>query len=265
MKAGAPKMKVVTVTPETAKRWLASKLPNRHINPTKVRGWLSAMRSGHWQIGVPLYFNREGRLMDGQHRLTALIEYGSPLEFLVIEADDDLMLVLDTGAKRDARDVVVIAGITDVRDHATWTRTILTTLTGTEPSHDGVLAYLPKLKPALDALTLSLAGKRGRERRAGIASAFVVAWHDPAIRGAISLMARRYVEGDALPKGTGLWHLREHAREGTKGGSSVMRADMHYALRCIGIEVSDRTVAYISSKSDLSRWWTLLPPVGGAR
>jgi len=256
--------KVVLVTPDMARRWLAGMVLNRHLRKKDVRKIAADMRAGRWRVThEAIAVGTDGRLIDGQHRLTALVAAGVSVEMLVASnVPADAMGVINTGSKRDARDTVIIAGLTDVRDHATWVRTALSVRGGDEPSPGDVAAYLPRIKPALDAMTPVLAGKRGGVRRAGLATAFVVAWHDPVLRESIATMARRYVENDSLTKWSGLWWARRRAEDGAPGGSAVMREDFMLALRCIEIERDGRTVKVVRGEPDLARWWSLMPPTG---
>ncbi len=69
------------VTPEMARDWLA----NQAVNRTIIWGWVhflcSEMKAGDWlSDGVEcISFNVDNKLIDGQHRLLALLEFGEPI------------------------------------------------------------------------------------------------------------------------------------------------------------------------------------------
>lgn len=66
------------ITPEMAADWLAKAAPNRPITRSHVRKLASAMERGAWSMTAePIIFNTDGRLIDGQHRLSACIESGT--------------------------------------------------------------------------------------------------------------------------------------------------------------------------------------------
>ena len=83
----APTTRVETITPETAMRILeeSSSFVNRKVKRTHVAALAEAMRSGHWKnVGDPIRIDSDGRVIDGQHRLLALVEANATLEFVVI-------------------------------------------------------------------------------------------------------------------------------------------------------------------------------------
>jgi hypothetical protein len=89
---------------------------NRNIRPGKVDQYVRDMLAGHWPItGETIKVNTEGVLMDGQHRLTAVIEAarispGIEVPMLIAyNVDPSVMPVLDTGVPRGLHDLVGIA------------------------------------------------------------------------------------------------------------------------------------------------------------
>lgn len=79
--------KVVTVTPQLAKAWLESQnTRNRHISPTAVSRYANDMKEGRWQFtGDPIQFDTDGVLINGQHRLQAVVDSGTTQRFAVWE------------------------------------------------------------------------------------------------------------------------------------------------------------------------------------
>lgn len=70
--------KMVLVTPDKAKNWLRSNTINRDVRQSHVDRLASDMASGRWLVthqGVA--FNCDGTLLDGQHRLLAIIQSGT--------------------------------------------------------------------------------------------------------------------------------------------------------------------------------------------
>lgn len=63
------------VTPEMATRWLQGMAPNRKLKRSQVDELKASMLGGQWvQNGDTIKFGKDGRLIDGQARLTALVE-----------------------------------------------------------------------------------------------------------------------------------------------------------------------------------------------
>jgi len=80
--------KLVLVTPEMAKGWLARNHNNRSVSQRWVDEYVRAMRTGGWspERGVPIQITPEGNLGNGQHRLSAVVAFGEPV-LMVVEHD----------------------------------------------------------------------------------------------------------------------------------------------------------------------------------
>lgn len=93
---------VLTLTPQAAGDWLKTSLRNRNISRVRVEAYRRTMADGHWRITQPLMRDSEKRMIDGHHRLHAVIVHGSPIEFLVITGydADDVFALLDRGYER---------------------------------------------------------------------------------------------------------------------------------------------------------------------
>jgi hypothetical protein len=75
---------VETITPDTARRYLASSTGNRPLRASKIESLSERLRSGKWQIGdQAITFDVNGRLINGHHRLTACIEAGISFQSFV--------------------------------------------------------------------------------------------------------------------------------------------------------------------------------------
>ena len=62
-----------------------------------------------------LSISPDGRIVDGQHRLAAVVAYGEPVEFVVdLDADPSSFDVIDNGKARLGTDILHIAGYTNV-------------------------------------------------------------------------------------------------------------------------------------------------------
>lgn len=108
-----PTAELITVTPELAEKMLGKNLRNRNLRPTKVGTLASTIRSGDWMVtGEGIKFDTTGRLIDGQHRLSAIIEADESVDMFVFrDLNPDVQMVIDTGAKRSAADALKFAGV----------------------------------------------------------------------------------------------------------------------------------------------------------
>jgi hypothetical protein len=104
--------KVQTVTPQRAAEYLERNTANRPLSKRTVREFAEAMRRGEWRVTHQgIAFDTEGALVDGQHRLAAIIEADLPVETTVFsEVPVGAFDVLDTGKRRKAADVLAIEG-----------------------------------------------------------------------------------------------------------------------------------------------------------
>ena len=110
----------VFVTPDMAAEWLAAgNVDNRAIRQTVVRRYADMMRGGEWHATHQGVAFSDRRLIDGQHRLTAIVQSGIP-QWMVIFADqsDVTFGVLDKGVSRNLRDEVPMPG--PVLDTISW-------------------------------------------------------------------------------------------------------------------------------------------------
>lgn len=84
-------IEVKTVTPEMAADILTNhNLNNRNVSKSHVKVLLQNMKTNAWRFnGDSIRFDENGNLIDGQHRLNALKEYGQPLPMLLISGFDE--------------------------------------------------------------------------------------------------------------------------------------------------------------------------------
>lgn len=107
-----PRTALETITPATAREYLAHNVKNRRPKHNRIGQYARDMAAGRWQItGESLKFDRTGNLIDGQNRLYAVIEAGVPVQTYVTrglapESQD----VMDTGAVRSGADQLTIHG-----------------------------------------------------------------------------------------------------------------------------------------------------------
>jgi hypothetical protein len=118
--------RVQTVTPARAAELLAANTTNRPLSRATVRTFADAMRRGEWLVTHQgIAFDVNGTLVDGQHRLAAVIEADRPVELTVFtEVADGTFDVLDIGKRRTAADVLAIEGEKNSTMLAAMVRTV---------------------------------------------------------------------------------------------------------------------------------------------
>jgi hypothetical protein len=105
---------VVRVTPAIARAWLKWNTKNRPLNTKTVNRYARIMAEGRWKLnGEPVIFGANGRLENGQHRLTACIVSGESFVTLVVRGvAADVFDTLDNGKVRSGHDALAIEGYT---------------------------------------------------------------------------------------------------------------------------------------------------------
>lgn len=104
---------IAQVTPEMASAWLGKNHGNRNQRPMKIDLYERDMREQRWLVtGETIKFDWDGRLIDGQHRLEAVIGSGQTVTMLVVRnLDPAAQAVIDTNAKRSAADALGFRGV----------------------------------------------------------------------------------------------------------------------------------------------------------
>ncbi len=105
--------KTQTITPTVAEAMLAKAAPNRTINNAAVGHYKAVMLAGEWELnGEPIIIDTDGFLLDGQHRLWAVVESGVTITSLVVRgAARESFATIDTGTKRTAGQVLSMVGL----------------------------------------------------------------------------------------------------------------------------------------------------------
>ena len=95
-------LRVVNLTPSTAKELLRRAHPSRRWQEETVRSYAQAMRDGLWVMnGMPIVVSRSGVLLDGMQRLAACAESGIPLRaYLAEHVADDAFHTIDQHRRR---------------------------------------------------------------------------------------------------------------------------------------------------------------------
>lgn len=102
---------IETITPDIAKRYLAEQQNNRRISEGRVKDYADRMLRGEWEVSQPIIFDTEEKLIDGQHRLLAVIRYGNPVKFAVLKGlKTESRETFDQGQARSASQIASIMG-----------------------------------------------------------------------------------------------------------------------------------------------------------
>lgn len=98
-----------TVTPELAQKWLGRNYERqRAVSYRAAKQYAADMQAGRWKLtGDTIKLDIDGNVIDGQHRLLAVIDADVSIDmFVAWNVDTDAFLVLDQGRKRSFADYV---------------------------------------------------------------------------------------------------------------------------------------------------------------
>lgn len=103
---------VEIITPAYAKQLLAQNCPNRPLSKSTVNRYANDMTNDRWNNnGQGIVLTAEGKLLDGQHRMAAVLKAGIPVGMLVVRGvPEETFKTMDSGKARSLSDVLAIEG-----------------------------------------------------------------------------------------------------------------------------------------------------------
>lgn len=104
----------ILITPELARQWLDKHNGhNRKASLSHIGFLANQMKAGKWMdTGDSIKFAENGDLLDGQHRLMAIVKSGISIEQVVArEIQNEAFQVIDTGKLRSGADTLHVSAI----------------------------------------------------------------------------------------------------------------------------------------------------------
>lgn len=101
------------ITPAVAEALLQRNTINRPLNKNVVFRYARQMENGDWKSnGEAIRIGADGTLLDGQHRLAAIVKTGLSIPLLVVSGlEKDVICTIDTGKPRSIADHLEIFGV----------------------------------------------------------------------------------------------------------------------------------------------------------
>ena len=101
------------VTPDRARELLEGNVANRGLRLEAVHAYARDITEGRWMItGESVKIDWTGRLIDGQHRLEAIVESGQAVTLLIVTGLDPIVQrVIDVNVRRTAGDALRMLGV----------------------------------------------------------------------------------------------------------------------------------------------------------
>jgi len=211
--------KVQAITPKKAAEYLEANTSNRPLSSATVKSFAEAMSRGDWMVTHQgIAFSAAGVLVDGQHRLAAIVEANIPVEMTVFtDVNEATFDVLDTGKRRNAADVLALEGEKSVTMLAAMVRTVWLYESRPDLTWSGggsavtnhqivtTLAAHPKLREFI-VVGDQLAAAVGMIKSAAGAASYLVSQANP--KADLSAWFEGVTEGTGLPKGDSRLMLR---------------------------------------------------------
>lgn len=109
------KIETVLVTPGEALEMLKANIRNRPLRQDHVIRLANEMKSGGWVFnGEPIQFSDGGVLLNGQHRLAAIVKSQTSQKVVIIRGiSGEAFKTYDIGKKRSNGDIFHIGGVKD--------------------------------------------------------------------------------------------------------------------------------------------------------
>lgn len=148
---------VEAITPDVAKMLLEGNVDNRNLRPRTVQRYARDMAGGSWQLThEAIGIDAEGNLVDGQHRLRAVIEADTPVWMTVAYyVPMEARRVIDDGARRNAADTANFAnaiGFRVTHKHTSVARRLLLSYElglGGNPSRSEIAGFIKRHEQAI--------------------------------------------------------------------------------------------------------------------
>lgn len=199
--------RIIKVTPEMAQRWLAKNdAHNRNVTWSRVHSYAGDIADDNWQLTHQgICFDAEDTLIDGQHRLHAIVEADKPILMLVFK---DLR-----GGIGDTMDRGIVRPIAFIVGRSKQDTAALNVLRMLEQGHNVAIPMTPNecidvadRHSAAIALSDTIAGK-SRLLSPELAS---VLWAFPLAEDKVVDFANKLITGEMIRKGDPAYALRNY-------------------------------------------------------
>lgn len=117
-------IEIAKITPTMAREMLKANTANRAIRRGHVEGLARDIEQGNYKLNAEsIKFDKDGVLLDGQHRLSAIVKANKAVDSVVVRGlDPDVKVTIDTGKKRNFGDVLRLEGAKEAAKLAAATR-----------------------------------------------------------------------------------------------------------------------------------------------
>lgn len=257
--------KIEIVTPHMAKEWLERAEPNRHFNQSYAAMFADDMRNGRWENnGQPIILDTAGRLLDGQHRLSAVLASGMSIAMLIVRGvATQSIRTIDTGRPRSVGNILQINGFKYSIEMASVSRLVHNYVAGTNlrynPSKQVIIAIAERHENKLKRAVTLVKTRHSKNIVPTSPLAAVLALATP-----LGLHKEAEAFADGCIYGEGLWGgdarltLRrwlDNERASIRRGTSHITVDRYFAAiaRCWKAYAEGRELKHVSIPAVINR------------
>lgn len=205
---------VEIIDPAYAKQLLEQNPLNRTLSEATVRRYSSDMKNGRWvNNGQGIILTADGTLLDGQHRLAAVVASQVTCAMMVVRgAPKDAFVTLDSGKARNLSDVLSIEGFNNTHVLAAMARLAFGYVSGlkidTTSTKSTLQEFIHAHPYAIDAA--SLVGQKSRKfPKASLAAVLFLANEERQFDKEVAQFIDGFFSGEGLFKGDARLTLRE--------------------------------------------------------
>lgn len=221
---------LIEITPEMARKWLELNIENnRGIRPQVVGAYARDMAAGRWHLtGDPIRFDEDGNLIDGQHRLYAILEANVPIwSYIVRGVKKEAFYAIDSGIKRTMGDELTFAGEKNaialaaaIHQLMRYERNIMDKGTSLKATRAEYMEELEKHPEIRDSIHFGQMTKNILRHSIGTALHYLFSRKDQVLADEFFI---KLAQGTNLEEGDPIYLLRERLmRENIKGGKTRM-------------------------------------------
>ena len=257
---------VSMVSPDMASKFLADNAAfQRKIRVGVVRDLANSIIRGEWQLThQAVAFDINGKLIDGQHRLNAIVKAGISVPMLVVRGvDATCFKVIDVGVKRTIADALMIGS----REASIVSRIGRTIMGLHKPSPDQSMKIYDEFSPTIEKI-LQISGKTsGIFNSAAVHSATVLAIHrKPEVEQAVckiysDILANRFGELPAVGQALMSMAVKGALSAGSETGRNDLLHRMMYVYDAnkgdnqrVLVTTEYKQATTQSLRSDIEKW-----------
>lgn len=277
---GALRSQWIVITPQMARDWLENNFRNRPVKEDVIAAYARDMTNGTWvATHQGIAFNDRDELIDGQHRLRAIILSGKDVRMMVTfglpsmisGSEMTTMDAVDRGATRSVADQLTIQhGIKAAGIIAATARSIAA-FCSSERTRRLSVGQTIDIYRAFEASIKWLVERRSSEhglKQAGVIAAFALAmqpsWTGTDWKGVgkIAAMYERMTDGSELKAGSAAKHLRAFltSDEAKLLNRGTDRGLAELVLQAIWLETKGKPVAKLELSTEGADYFRALQP-----